>query len=124
MPNLEKLHNKLEEAVNSKRQVNIFYKEVSQREGIRMRFHPILYGEDIYHYAFVWGYLPFYKKYYKYFLDNIEKVEVSNEAFDLRNDAVYFNADEELHIATYPGFQEDGFIYNGNIAREQILTKG
>ncbi len=98
----------MEDAIHSKAEVLI---EAQNGLGnyIITRFQPYIIGTDAFEFDFVWGYLPLTHSYYRFMLDTITRVILSENAYEANFDAIYQYASGEKHSCVLQGFE---MIYN------------
>jgi len=70
-----------------------------------VHLQPYIYGDDIFQYSFVWGYLPDRKVCYKFLLDNIRKVVLTKTNYKVVPEVSYQYSLEEEHYDVLQGFR-------------------
>jgi hypothetical protein len=73
---------------------------------VNVTIHPYIYGLDIYQYTFVWAYIPFVNTFYKFLVDNIRKVTITDITYTVLPEAIYPYALEEEHYSVLLGFDK------------------
>lgn len=92
------------QAIITAQQIRLGYKNGFGNNVPEQIFHPYVFGSDIYQHSFVWGYLPYTMTFYKFFLDNITEVFLTDISYTVLPEAMYLYAAEEEHQFVLHGF--------------------
>ena len=94
----------IEKAINEKSELVLTVKHGLGDTIANTQFQAYMLGHDTYQYDYVWGYLSDLNLYYKFLLDQIVAVKLTNVKYAAREDACYQYAIEEETFAQLDGF--------------------
>jgi hypothetical protein len=80
---------------------------------LELDFDPYIYGDDTMQYGFVWGYLPTNLLFYKFMVDSIISVKLTQQTFIVHSEARYLYSLEEEHWGRVKAIEEPVLhVYN------------
>jgi hypothetical protein len=94
----------IKNAIITGNQILITYKYGIGDNYINQLIHPYILGSDFYQYDFVWAYFPYRMVFYKYQIEKIKSVSLTDISYTVLPEAVYQYAIEEEHYAVVLGF--------------------
>lgn len=87
---------KIENAIQNHKTILINTKYGLGQE-LEVEFDPYIIGSDTMQYGFVWGFLPWNNLMYKFILNNLLSVKITDKTFKVQSDVIYLYAIEEEH---------------------------
>jgi hypothetical protein len=101
---MNEIYERLNTAISKNKAIILTVKNGLGSEIKELKFYPYILGDDSFQFAFVWGQLQESKLFYKFNLQNIIELKISQEVFNYSNNACYQYALEEEHYNTISGF--------------------